>query len=107
VPEILWEHIEALRLKVLVREEAMSTLLGHASTQTTRAAYVRLSIQTLADEMNHAMASNLGPFRSASKQSGHFLRVPVLYPLYFVRKEEDAEVAARRIQIRVTGRKEL
>src|SRR3954452_17932582 len=25
--------------------------------------------------------------------------------LYFVRKEEDAEVAARRIQIRVTGRK--
>jgi integrase/recombinase XerD len=27
--------------------------------------------------------------------------------LYFIRKEEDAEVAARRIQIRVTGRKEL
>ena len=26
--------------------------------------------------------------------------------LYFVRKEEDAEVAARRIQIRVTGRKD-
>ena len=25
--------------------------------------------------------------------------------VYFVRKEEDAEVAARRIQIRVTGRK--
>ena len=25
--------------------------------------------------------------------------------IYFVRKEEDAEVAARRIQIRVTGRK--
>jgi hypothetical protein len=25
--------------------------------------------------------------------------------LYFVRKEEDAEVAARRIQIRLTGRK--
>ncbi len=25
--------------------------------------------------------------------------------LYFVRKEEDAEVAARRIQIRVTGQK--
>jgi hypothetical protein len=27
--------------------------------------------------------------------------------VYFVRKEEDAEVAARRIQIRVTGKKEL
>jgi hypothetical protein len=26
---------------------------------------------------------------------------------YFVRKEEDGEVAARRIQIRVTGRKEV
>jgi hypothetical protein len=26
--------------------------------------------------------------------------------LYFVRKGEDAELAARRIQIRVTGRKE-
>jgi len=25
--------------------------------------------------------------------------------IYFIRKEEDAEVAARRIQIRVTGRK--
>jgi len=25
--------------------------------------------------------------------------------LYFIRKEEDAEVAARRIQIRVMGRK--
>jgi len=25
--------------------------------------------------------------------------------VYFIRKEEDAEVAARRIQIRVTGRK--
>jgi hypothetical protein len=25
--------------------------------------------------------------------------------VYFVRKEEDAEVAARRIQIRITGRK--
>jgi hypothetical protein len=25
--------------------------------------------------------------------------------LYFVRKEEDAEVAARRIQIRLTGRR--
>ena len=27
--------------------------------------------------------------------------------LYFVRKEEDGEVAARRIQIRLTGRKEV
>jgi hypothetical protein len=26
--------------------------------------------------------------------------------VYFIRKEEDAEVAARKIQIRVTGRKE-
>ena len=25
--------------------------------------------------------------------------------VYFIRKEEDAEVAARRIQIRITGRK--
>jgi integrase len=38
----------------------VSTLLGHASTQTTRAAYARLSIQTLADAVNQAMALNPG-----------------------------------------------
>jgi integrase len=38
-----------------VREEVVSTLLGHESTQTTRAAYARLSIQTLAQEVNQAV----------------------------------------------------
>src|SRR5262249_41493928 len=45
-----------------VREEAASTHLGHVSTQTTCAAYARLSIQTLADEVNPAMASTPGQF---------------------------------------------
>ena len=35
-----------------VREEAVSALLGHAAMPMTRAAYARLSIQTLADEVN-------------------------------------------------------
>ena len=38
-----------------VREEVVSTLLGHESTQTTREAYARLSIQTLAQEVNQVM----------------------------------------------------
>ncbi len=40
-----------------VREEVVSTLLGHESTQTTRAAYARLSIQTLSQEVNQVMNS--------------------------------------------------
>ena len=39
-----------------VREEVVSTLLGHESTQTTRAAYARLSIKTLAQEVKQAMS---------------------------------------------------
>ena len=38
-----------------VREEVVSTLLGHESTETTRAAYARLSIQTLAQEIDRAL----------------------------------------------------
>jgi hypothetical protein len=45
-----------------VQEEAVSTLLGHAATQTTRAACARLSIQTLADAVNQAMAAHPGRF---------------------------------------------
>lgn len=43
-----------------VREEVVSTLLGHESTQTTRAAYARLSIQTLAAEVNQAITGDPG-----------------------------------------------
>ncbi len=39
-----------------VREEVVSTLLGHESTQKTRAAYARLSIKTLAQEVKQAMS---------------------------------------------------
>jgi integrase len=39
------------------REEVVSTLLGHESTETTRAAYARLSIQTLAVELERALSN--------------------------------------------------
>ncbi len=40
-----------------VREEVISTLLGHESTETTRAAYARLSIQSLAEEVGRAVTA--------------------------------------------------
>ena len=43
-----------------LRAEAVSTLLGHASTETTRAAYARLSIQTLGAEVEQALSRSRG-----------------------------------------------
>ena len=40
-----------------VREEVVSTLLGHESTETTRAAYARLSIESLSVEVNRALTA--------------------------------------------------
>ncbi len=40
-----------------VWEEVVSTLLGHESTETTRAAYARLSIQSLAEEVGRALTA--------------------------------------------------
>ena len=61
-PQTLRRSMATALLNAGVREEAVSTLLGHASTHTPRAAYARLSIQTLADKVNQAMASNPGQF---------------------------------------------
>jgi site-specific recombinase XerD len=61
-PQTLRRSMATAPLTIGVREEAVSTLLGHAATQTTRVAYARLSIPTLADAVNQAMASNPGQF---------------------------------------------
>lgn len=56
-PHTLRRSMATALLNRGVREEVVSTLLGHESTETTRAAYARLSIQTLATEIDRALAS--------------------------------------------------
>jgi hypothetical protein len=55
--------------------------------------------------MLHAACHSSAAMHEAREFAGHSdIRTTVPS---FVRKEEDGEVAARRIQIRVTGRKEV
>jgi len=50
-----------------VREEVVSTLLGHASTETTRASYARLTIKTMGDEVEQALATGARGGAAASR----------------------------------------
>ncbi len=56
-PHTLRRSMATVLLNRGVREEAVSTLLGHESTETTRAAYARLSIQSLAEEVGRALTA--------------------------------------------------
>lgn len=56
-PHTLRRSMATALLNRGVREEVVSTLLGHESTETTRAAYARLSIQTLAVEVDKAIST--------------------------------------------------
>ena len=56
-PHTLRRSMATALLNRGVREEVVSTLLGHQSTETTRAAYARLSIQSLAEEVGRAVTA--------------------------------------------------
>jgi hypothetical protein len=79
--------IDAPRFKIIDRTGAFST----ASAKSLRNRRFR------SNYVGHAQMHEVREF------AGHAeIRTT---EVYFVRKEEDAEVAARRIQIRLTGRK--
>ncbi|MBI1918735.1 MAG: tyrosine-type recombinase/integrase, partial [Planctomycetes bacterium] len=67
-PHTLRRSMATTLLNRGVREEVVSTLLGHASTETTRAAYARLSIESLSAEVEQALATpDPRPARSGSQ----------------------------------------